>query len=148
MAKELNLKISAQRWAVQNMPALREEPFMTTPDDFRAKLRFQLVKIAMPGQAEITVMSNWEALAEVLMESEGFGRQIERDEHLRQQAESLVAGLGDPEQKMHVIYDYVRATMNWNGEYGIHTNIDLRQALQTNRASGSEIALMLTGIRL
>ena len=36
------------RWVMQEVPALRREPFMTTPEDFRAKIRFELAEIGQP----------------------------------------------------------------------------------------------------
>jgi hypothetical protein len=140
------LKVLARRWAMRDVPALREEPFMTTPDDYRARLRFQLSKIVWPGEIPISIMNTWEKLAEDLMDSESFGGQIERHGVLRRQAETLVAGLSNPEEKMRAIYDYVRTTMNWNGEYGIYTDVDLDKAFQARRAGSPEIALMLTGM--
>ncbi|MGH7601341.1 MAG: DUF3857 domain-containing protein, partial [bacterium] len=139
------LKVLAKRWAMKDVPALREEPFMTTPDDYRAKLRFQLSKVVWPGELPISIMNTWEKLAEDLMSYESFGGQIERHGVLRRQAEALVAGMSNPEEKLRTIYDYVRATMNWNGEYGFYTDVDLDKAFQARRGGGPEIALMLTG---
>ena len=138
-----NIKVISSRWAMRDVPALREEPFMTTPDDFRARLRFQLASVNWPGAMPVKIMNTWEKLAEDLMDSEYFGRQLGRHGSLRKQAETLTAGLSDPEQKMRAIYDYVRATMNWNGERGIYTDVDLDKALQARKAGGPEIALML-----
>ncbi len=140
------LKVLGKRWAMRDVPALREEPFMTTPDDYRAKLRFQLSKVVWPGELPISIMNTWEKLAEDLMDSESFGRQIERHGVLRKQAEMLVASMNDPEEKLRAIYDYVRTTMNWNGEYGIYTDVDLDKAFQARRGGSPEIALMLTGM--
>jgi transglutaminase-like putative cysteine protease len=137
---------TTHRWAMREVPALREEPYMTTPDDYRARLRFQLAKFAWPGVPAVEVMNTWEKLAADLMESESFGRQLERHGVLRQQAETLVAGISSPEQKMRAIYDYVRTTMAWNGEYGIYAEANLDKAFQARRAGGPEIALMLTSM--
>ncbi len=141
-----DLNSTTYRWAMREVPALREEPYMTTPDDYRARLRFQLSKFVWPGVPAVEYMNTWEKLAKDLMESESFGRQLERHGVLRRQAETLVAGMSTPEQKMRAIYDYVRTTMNWNGEYGYLCGVDLDKAFQARRAGGPEIALMLTSM--
>jgi hypothetical protein len=145
-AEQYNLKIMSHRWVVKDMPALREEPFMTTVDDFCAKIEFQLSSYRWPGELEEKVMHTWEKLAEDLMESENFGRQIEGHKVLREQAQTLVAGVTDPETKMRRIYDYVRTTMNWDEERGIYTEVSLDKAWRARRGGGPEIALMLTGM--
>ena len=145
-ASRYNLKIMYHRWVKRDMPALREEPFMTTPDDYRAKVRFQLSRIEWPGMPPEKVMDSWEKLAEELMDFEDFGKQIERHKVLREQAEVLVSGVTDPEEKLRRIYDYVRTTMAWDGKRGIYTDVNLDKAFQARRGGGPEIALMLTGM--
>ncbi len=145
-ASVYNLKIIYNRWAMKDMPALREEPFMTTVDDFRAKIQFQLSSYKWPESPEEKVMHTWEKLAEDLMDSEGFGGQLDRHKALREQAQTLTAGVTDPETKMRRIYDYVRTTMTWNGERGIYTGEDLDKAWRARRGGGPEIALMLTAM--
>ncbi len=145
-AKQYNLKIMAHRWVMKDLPALRDEPFMTTVDDYRAKINFQLASVNWPGQIPDEVMNTWEKLAEDLMNHPSFGGQIERHKVLRQQAETLVAGLTDPEAKMRAIYDYVRTNIAWNEERGIFPEVDLDKAFAARRAGGPEIALMLCGM--
>ncbi|MFQ5630277.1 MAG: DUF3857 domain-containing protein [bacterium] len=135
-AKAFHLVINSHRWGMRDMPALREEPFMTTPEDYRAKIRFQLQSTFWPLQAPTLVMHSWQKLAEELMDSKYFGREIERHKVLRKQARSLVADLNNPEEKMLAIYDYVRTTMAWNGEYGIYKDVDLDDAFKARHGGG------------
>lgn len=141
-----SLKVVSSRWAMREVPALRREPFMTTPEDYLARLRFQLASINWPGEMPVKVMQTWEKLAEDLMASENFGGQLDRHGGLRKQAETLTAGITDPEQKLRTVYDYVRGTINWNDEYGIYTDVSLDKAWQARKAGGPEIALMLTSM--
>jgi hypothetical protein len=144
-SKTYRMEIVHQRWVMQNVPALRDEPFTTTPDDYRAQINFQLAEFDWPWQQPEKIMQTWEKLAEDLMDASGFGGQIKRRGDWCKQAEVLAAGLGDPEQKMRAIYDYVRATMKWDGDRGIFAG-DLGKAFQARRGSGPEIALMLTSM--
>ncbi len=140
------LTSTEHRWGMRNVPALRPEPFMTTPDDFCARIRFQLSKIKRPGQSDFEFMNSWEKLAEELMKEKRFGQQLARHGVLRRQAGKLAAGLATPEEKMRAIYDYVRATMAWNGKRGVYTNEDLDKAFKARRGGGPEIALLLTAM--
>lgn len=45
------LKAMYHRWVMKDLPALREEPFMTTVEDYCAQMRFQLASIRPPGAA-------------------------------------------------------------------------------------------------
>jgi hypothetical protein len=136
-AEQLNLRIISRRWTMRNVPALRANPFMALPEDCRTKVRFEL--------ADPAELNTWEKLAAELINSESFGMQMERHHILRQQLAALVAGISEAEQKMRAIYDYVRTTMSWNGEYGLCA-ADLGRAFQARRANGLEMALMLTAM--
>ncbi len=139
------MEITRRRWAMQNVPALRDEPFTTTLDDYRAQINFQLAEFDWPWQRPEKIMNTWEKVAEELMDSPGFGGQLGRNGEWRKQAETLSAGLMEPEQKLRAIYDYVRATMKWDGSRGIFAG-DLGKAFQARRGNGAEIALMLTSM--
>ena len=144
-SKVHRMLIVHHRWAMRDVPALRDEPFTTTLDDYRAEINFQLARFEWPWQRPEDVMNSWEKLAEALMESPSFGGQIGRHGILRQQAETVTAGIIDPEKKMRAIYDYARQTMAWDGTRGIYAN-DLDKTFQARRGGGPEIALMLTSM--
>jgi transglutaminase-like putative cysteine protease len=145
-ARAYNLKIVGHRWVKRNLPALREEPFMTTREDYLAKISFQLARVKWPEEAPREYMTSWEKLAEELLAHESFGGQIDRHKVLREQAQTLVAGIASPEQKLRAIYDYVRATMTWNEKRGIYVDEPLDKMYQARRGDGPGIALMLTGM--
>ncbi len=143
-ARVHNLKLMAHRWVKRNLPALREESHMTTAEDYRAKMRFQLARIKWPETQPQEFMNSWEKLAEQLMANEYFGEQLGRHKALREQAEKLVAGITDPEQKLRTIYDYVRTTMAWNDRRGIYPDEPLDKLFQARRGDGAGIAFILT----
>jgi len=145
-AEATRVSENENHWMMRDVPALRAEPFMTTPSDYRAAIRFQLAKIHWSGQSPQEVMSTWPQLATQLMYDDNFGLQIEKHDILRQQAVKLVTGLSSPEEKMRAIYDYVRTTMIWDGDDGIFTEVDLAKAFQTRRAGSPEIALIWTSM--
>ncbi len=145
-ARSYNLRIMNHRWAMRNIPALREESHMTTADDYRARIHFQLARVAWPESPMQEYMTTWEKLAEELMTEPSFGGEIERHKILREQAQTLTAGLTDPEQKLRAIYDYVRTTIVWNDKRGVYVDAALDKVYQARRGDGPGIALMLTGM--
>ncbi|MEK7728986.1 MAG: DUF3857 domain-containing protein [candidate division KSB1 bacterium] len=145
-ARLYNLRIMNHRWAKRNIPALREESHMTTADDYRAKIHFQLARIAWPESPTKEIMTTWEKLAEELMASASFGEQIDRHKVLREQAQTLTVRMTDYEQKLRAIYDYVRTTMKWNDKRGVYADEALDKMYQARRGDGPGIALMLTGM--
>ncbi len=155
----------AHRWVMKDVPALREEPYMTTPEDYRAKIRFQLAEIGQPSSGTVEVstregtftipvtqlpttkfMTTWEQLAEELMESELFGRKLKKNRAVRQQAEALVEGIEDPVARMQAVYDYLRTTMVWNNQRTVLAEQKLDKALTARSADSAEMALLLVSM--
>ncbi len=146
--RRLTLRVGSQkhRWAMQDVPALREEPFMTTPEDYRAKLRFQLTRIGMPDEMPIWQMKSWAENANDFMEAEWFGREIGRHKELRRRAEALTEGMSDEAEKLRAVYDFVRTTIQFNGQMGYSLDHDLDDVLEAKTGSSAEIALVLVSM--
>ena len=135
------------RFAMQNVPALREEPYMTTPDDYRARIEFQLHSYYVPGHGVENVLHTWEELAKELMSMDGFGRQLDRPRRaVREQVAALTADLEGPAEKVQALYDYARTHLTWSGEMGYILDQDLDDVLKTQRGSSPEIALLLVSM--
>jgi hypothetical protein len=131
------------RWVMRDVPALRKEPYMTTPKDYRAALQFQLSSISDPRMGVYNFMNTWEKVADELLHSSWFGKKLKPHRDVRDQVAALTGDLTDPVEKMKAIYDYVRTTIAFNDEMGIGADQDMKEVLKTKRASSPEIALLL-----
>ena len=131
------------RWAMEEVPALRKEPFMTTPKDYRSAIQFQLQSVSHPSVGTITHMSSWTALAEELMEMSSFGKQLKPSKQVREQADEITAGFADPVEKMTAIYDYVRTTISWNEQFDWIPDQKVREVLKTRTGNSADIAIAL-----
>ena len=130
----------SHEWAMADVEALREEPFMTTPNDYRAQIRFQLSSYYVRGYRE-SFMQTWEEVAEELMDRNDFGRRLDKGRLVRKPVEAVTAGLTSPEAKMRAVYDYLRTNVEWDGRAGIFMDQDLDDVLKKKKGSSQEIAL-------
>lgn len=133
------------RLVMRDVPALRYEPFMTTPFDYRAYVEFQLAQYYVPRQGIRSFMKTWDDLARELMEHKDFGGELTRQRRVvAEQAAAVTAGLTDPEEKMRALYDYVRTAIAWDGRGGIFAYQNLDEVLEKHQGSSAEMALLLT----
>ena len=134
------------RQVAKNVPALREEPFMTTPNDYRAKAGYQLQAIDIPGQLLRMFMEDWNKVAENLWLNEHFGLSLKdyNNASVKKVVPSIVANADNEKEKMIAIYDYVRKNMEWNGEYSFSTSQSLNNIFDEKTGWSSDINLMLT----
>ena len=139
-------RVVRNRWAMQDVPALREERFMTTPEDYRAAIRFQLSAYVDPSVGWVNYLTSWEEVATELMAMPLFGDRIRPSRAIRQQTEAVTAGLENPREKMEAIYDYVRTTVTWDGVYHAIAEERLDNVLKTQRGNSGEMALLLVSM--
>ena len=66
------------RLAMQDIPALREEPFTTTMNDYRSKVNVQLTGWASLYSGVHMVMTDWKKLIDEMMDNTYFGEQDRR----------------------------------------------------------------------
>ena len=130
---------------MKDVLALREEPFMTTPEDYRAAIEFQLSGY-MSSVGRVDVMRTWKEVAAELMAHPEFGRRLKPTRAVKQQVETLTAGLTGEREKMEVVYDFVRTTITWNGEYGGIAEQSLNDVLKTQSATNTESTLLLVSM--
>ncbi|MDZ4702040.1 MAG: DUF3857 domain-containing protein [Rhodothermales bacterium] len=135
------------RWAMKDLPALRAEPYTTTLEDYRARIRFQLSSYVMPGQGIIPIMKTWDALAEELRTDANFGQQLNPTGDVRDLAARITAGLTTPREKMEAIHAYVRQSVTWNSEYGFLSDVgDLDTVLRRHTGSVPDLAFLLIAL--
>lgn len=105
---------------MKDVPALKKEPYVATIENFRSKAEFELKAISIPGYGTEAYMTNWRAINQTLLESEGLGKAIKSTGQLRRIYPSDKAWKNDKESMID-IYNYVRDHFEWNGRvaYGV-----------------------------
>ena len=136
-------EIGKYHWKLTDIPALREEPYVTTLSDYRQKMSLQLVEYYQNGR-KVTVLKDWKEFSEDLLKSDGLGKRLKRNKFLSSLAQSLAAPLAQPEEKLEAIYSHVQENLSWNGENRIFAERDLEKVYESGEGSSAEIHLILT----
>lgn len=134
------------RWIAKDVPALKEERYITTLQDYVAKIEFELEQVKYPGQSAKVMTSTWSKAVTDLMESLHFGRQLNRKGFFKDQVSFITTAHSDQNKQMEAIYNLVKSTMSWDGKYGIWTNGPIKKAFENKKGSVAEINLMLTAM--
>jgi len=137
------INVASSRWVMRDIPAIREEPYMTTVEDYLSKVSFQLSIINWPGYASKKVLETWDKVVNELDDSRNFGKQLSGYSAVRRQVEMITDGITAPVEKAVAIYDFLRNTLVWNNRYRIFTDEDLDEVLEKKTGSSAEINLLL-----
>lgn len=136
-------------FGMKDIPAFRDEEFISAPKNYMVALNFQLAKIYYPQGGQREILSTWEALTKDLQKSSDFGKYIDDS---KKEARKILPTLGLEEktemEKIKIISDYVKSNFNWNGYYGETTSQKVSNLMKTKRGSVADINLFLVGLFL
>ena len=136
-------RVTNYRWAIKDVPVLRDEPYMTTTDDYVAKLDFQLAGTHMPGQAYHPVLDTWEKINSDLLTDENFGLQFGRGGFLKEQVQGLAAKYPDPAQRAAAVRQIILTAVRYNGTNRYATDGSLRKAYDAHSGTSADVNLLL-----
>jgi hypothetical protein len=142
--EKIDFQEKKYRWVAQNVPAFKEEPYLTTYKDYISKLNFELSFTNFPHQPVKRYMGTWDDIATKY--AEGLEDEIKGNQYLKKVVEEVTAGLITPEDKIAAIHAYVRANFAWNQESRDYFNGALKKAFDEKKGNSAEINLVLASM--
>lgn len=139
---QTNYTDKAHHWIYKDVPAFKNEPFMTSEDDYVSKINFALAYINFPGQPSQEVMGTWQKLNNELLESESFGKAISGSGFLKKKVDELLVGETDQLKKVEKIYNYVKETLEWDG-YNDYEAGKLKDIFEKKKGTTGDINIAL-----
>jgi hypothetical protein len=138
-------KCNLFRWVVKNAPAIREEPYMTCPEDYMNKVDIQLSGYAIPGFGVETVHRNWEDF--VKNEYEGwYKKRISSSGKIKDLASRITGGLSDPEKKLKAIYNWVTQSIVWSGKNSRFPSKKMEEVIELKSGNSADINILLISL--
>ncbi len=140
------------RWAdcqeitflIKNVPAFKEEEYMTARSNFLSAVYFELSEMQYFDGERDQISKEWKDVEEELREHSQFGAQLKRGEGIvDRQVEQAIAGESDDLEKARKIYDFIKGWYQWNGVYGIYSDLGIKNAFDSKTGNTADINLSL-----
>ncbi|MBI1224959.1 MAG: DUF3857 domain-containing protein [Bacteroidetes bacterium] len=139
--------MSPRRYVMIDAPGLKEEGFVTTMNDYLARIRFQLSEVRHRDGRVEKVLTNWKELQSELEHASVFGEQFLKKSNYKKLVEGLAplaADLPTKMEKIQFFYNYLTLNVDWNGNYSAFTQLKkLDEIFDTRKANSAELNLML-----
>jgi hypothetical protein len=134
-----------QNYSMRNIPALRDEPYISCDKDYLQRLELRLQAINFPTRRE-NLIKSWPQQIKILMEDEDFGVQLKRNIPRTTDLDEQLKNITDPYRKMTIIHEYVRKNMEWNGYRNIWALNGVKAAWKDKKGTSGEINLILVNL--
>ena len=141
--------VDYHRYVLKDVPALKEENYITSMENYYNRMRFQLRAYNFPGVARELVMNSWAKVAEELWESEFFGKRL----GARRPVQKALEAMGGPDalpadrmEQIEAVYNFVNENFAWNDLYSITMRQNIGELLNTRKGTSGELNLLLAAM--
>lgn len=129
-------------WEQTNLPPITDEPYMSSENDYRSSLRFQIVSYDYRG-FKWDYWEGWDKKAEFLEKQ--FDVYCDAGGKIRQLVEQVTAGLTGKREKSQAIYNWIVSEYRSVSEYESHYfgHERMSEFIETKSGTGEEKNMLL-----
>ena len=130
----------------RNLPALKSEEYVTTMENYRSGLEFELSSIHWPDKIPINFSNDWNAVTEYMINHSNYGSKLSKMIFIRKDIEGIIDENPEPESRMIAIYKYVQEKIKCTGKYGMFSNTSLMDVYKKGLGSVTDINFILINL--
>jgi hypothetical protein len=131
-------------WKMVNIPAFIEEDFMTAKSNFLSSITFELQEIKRFNGSRDKIAKEWTDVDQELRYSDRFGKQIKRGKDIvNEQLQEIINKEPDQLKRAKQIYSYIQSWYQWDGYYGIFSDLGIKKAFSARKGNVGDINLSL-----
>jgi len=141
--------VFTMRWALKDIPAVVDEPFVSSVDNYISGIRFQLSEeIDLQSRRRVSVLKNWETLNKELYHNSAFGGVMTATSHWeRRELRAIVPDSAGDMQRARAVFAFVRDHFLAQGrDFIADDELTLKDIFKARRGSVAEINLLLTAL--
>jgi hypothetical protein len=143
-----DITVYTVNWTFENVPAMKEEPFTSTIDNYIGCIKFQLaVQPLQPGHSE-RLINDWQWVSNRLLTAQDFGYEIANPHPWLFKLSNSIVQPNDPDlEKAHKIFAYIRDHLKAESRsWGITENLSLANVNKSGRGNTAEINLLMIAL--
>lgn len=130
-------------YVANNVPALKEEPYVDNIENYRLAVQHELEKTVNSDGLEKNYAATWEGVAQTIFKEDKFGKELKERSYFEPFLEPILKNATTNTQKATAIFEFVKRTINWNGQYGYLTRKGVRKAFDEKSGNVAEVNFLL-----
>lgn len=131
------------KMAMENIPAFKEEGYMTAKANFISAVYFELSEVRYFDGRVDKITKDWKDADSEIRSEPKIGGQLKRGKDVLDKIESEVKAISDPLEKAKRIYNYVNTSILWNEYMGMFSEEGVKKALEKKTGNIGDINLAL-----
>ena len=145
-SSSLEYEKTVSSFALENVPALKEEPRVNNINNYRSAVKYELSFTKFPQTPIKYYSTTWEDVVKTIYKNPDFGNELDKTGYFEKEIDELIGDTSSAEARVGLIYNFVKARVKWNDYFGIYVQDGVRQAYKNQTGNVAEINLMLTAM--
>lgn len=134
-------------FGMKNLPAFKDEEFITSEKDYMVALDFQLSKIYYPRGGQKDIITTWPQMCDEFLKDDNFGKYIkDAEKEGKKILPTLALDAEIPLKRTEELAKYVKRMYNWNGDNSKYSSGKLADFLKRKTGNSADINLYLIGL--
>lgn len=129
-------------FTVNDLPALKDEPNVWCPDDFRSQVSFELKGTQYPNSIYKPFTSSWNEIDELLKKEDSFGGALKIKNPFKEEMHTIKLSNLSVQDKIRTIYKYLKTKVSWNDKYSL-TETDIKKSIKNGTGTNADINFIL-----
>lgn len=130
-------------YIMKDIPAFVEEDYMTSPDNFRSAIYYELSDYHILNGGKKSVTKTWKDVDHELTSDKSFGAQMKRKDLFKDVMPEILKNTTGELSKAKAVFDYIKKSIKRNGFIGIFSETNIKTALETRVGNTADINLAL-----
>lgn len=131
------------KFAMENIPAFKEEAYMTARSNFLAAVNFELSEIRHFDGRIDKITKEWKDTDLEVRTDPKMGTQVKKGKDVIGPIEAHLKSISDPLEKAKYVYAYVKKSFVWNEYFGAWSDEGIKKALEKKSGNVADINLSL-----
>ena len=134
-------------YVLKDIPAFKDETYITSINDYIIKMNFQLAKFHRPDGGTSQIISTWPALNQALLKHDNFGKYLKSCSRFTKDIlnEMNLTSLDNLEKSKRII-EYVKSNFEWNGFNGKYSTQTPKDFVTKKIGNSADINLFLIAL--
>ena len=139
----VNVDCSKISYLMKKIPAFIEEDYMTAANNFKSAVYFELSDMQRIDGSRQSYTKSWKDVDYELTSAANFGSQMKRKEVFKDVMPGLLKNTTTDLDKAKAIYSYIKKQIKWNNYYAVHSEGNIKTALENRSGNVADINLSL-----
>ena len=138
-----------QNWTTldaNNIPALKEEIYVSSIENYAAFVKLELQQLKFPGKTPKSFSTTWEKVAKSIYNYEKFGGELKKQNYYKNDLDAILAENYKVDEKIIKIFNLIKSKVSYNEINGYGTDKGVRKAYKEGVGNVADINLMLTSM--